>query len=105
MAIEFNDGNFEEKVLKADKPVLVDFFTPTCGPCRKLAPTIDKLAGELADVAVLGKANVADNMELAVTYQISAVPTLILFKGGKEVHRSMGVMSEADLKKLIEDNK
>ena len=105
MAILFDDANFEQKVLKADRPVLVDFFTPTCGPCRKMAPTIDWLGEELKDVAVIGKADVSENTELAVTYKISAVPTMILFKGGKQVHRSMGVMSEADIKKLIEDHK
>ena len=105
MAKEINLGNFEQEVLKSDKPVLVDFYTPTCGPCRKLAPTITKLAEELADVAVIGKANVAENTALAVNHNISAVPTLILFKGGKEVERHLGIMSEDDLRKLIEKNK
>lgn len=104
MTIHFDDANFEKQVLKSEKPVLIDFFTPTCGPCRKLAPTIDKLAIELKDIVTIGKVDLTENMNIAVNYKISAVPTLILFKNGKEVKRSMGVLSEDELKKLIEEN-
>jgi thioredoxin 1 len=105
MSILFNDSNFEEQVLGSKKLVLVDFFTPSCGPCKKMAPTIDKLADELKDIAVIGKTDVSENMNLAAKYQISAVPTLILFKDGVEIKRTMGLMSEVDLKKMIEANK
>lgn len=104
MTIQFDDADFEQKVLKSNKPVLVDFFTPTCGPCRKLAPTIDKLAVELKEIVTIGKVDLTENMDIAVDHKISAVPTLILFKNGKEVKRSMGVLSEDEIKKLIEDN-
>lgn len=105
MAKVFNDDNFDAEVIKSDKVAIVDFFTPTCGPCRKLAPTIEKLSAELADVAVIGKADVSENMKLAVEYHISAVPTIIVFKDGKEISRSMGIMSEDELRKLVEKNK
>ncbi len=105
MAIEFDDANFKQKVIESQKLVLVDFFTPTCGPCRKLAPIIDKLSDELQDKAIIGKINVAENPEAAVAYKISAVPTLILFKNGEEVKRMLGIVSEADLKNLIEMQK
>lgn len=102
MTSKFDDSNFEQEVLKSQKPVLVDFYTTTCGPCRKIAPIIDKLADELKDM-VIGKADVMQTMENAKAYSISAVPTLILFKDGKEVKRTMGVISEADLRKFIEN--
>lgn len=105
MAKEFTVDNFQTDVLAATKPVLVDFYTPTCGPCRKLAPSIAKLADEVADFAVVGKADVSEHTALAVDNGISAVPTLILFKNGKEVERHMGVMSDADLRKLVERHK
>ena len=105
MAKEFDNGNFDKEVLNAAVPVLVDFFTPTCGPCRKLAPTIDKLATELDGVAVVGKVDVSENSELGVTHRVSAVPTLVVFKNGREVERHLGVLPEDDLRKMVEKHK
>lgn len=105
MAMEFNDANFEQEVLKSDKAVFVDFFTPQCGPCRKLAPTIEKLAEEFKDQVVVGKMDVSENHETGMNYRISAVPTLKIFKGGKEVANRLGMASEEDLRAWIEKNK
>jgi thioredoxin 1 len=104
MAKEFNEAQVHDNI-KGDKLFLVDFFTPTCSPCRKLAPTVEKLAEEYKDTATIGKCDVSENMDLAAEFHISAVPTLIFFKSGKEVERKQGVMSEQDLRALVEKHK
>jgi len=85
---------FEQYVLKADKPVLVDFYADWCGPCRQLAPTIEKLAEEYEGRAVVSKVNVDRLPELAGRYGIQGIPAVVLFKDGKEVQRFVGVQSQ-----------
>lgn len=98
--VEINSNNFEDLVLKSEKPVLVDFWAPWCGPCRMLAPTLESLAGETDSVTIV-KLNVDDNQALASNYQIRGIPTLILFKNGDVDKKISGVQSLDNLKKFI----
>ena len=88
--IILNDSNFEQEVLKSDKPVLVDFWATWCGPCRMLAPMISQLAVKLSDRIKVGKVDVDENPILAETFNISSIPTLIIFKDGKAVSQRVG---------------
>ena len=85
MALELNDSIFEEKDLKSDKPVLVDFWATWCGPCRAIAPVIDELHEELEGKAVIGKVNIDENSDTPVTYGVRNIPTLLVFKNGQVV--------------------
>ena len=100
--LEVNQENFESEILKSDKPALVDFWAPWCGPCRMMHPVIEGIAGEFEGRAVVSRCNVDDNPDIAGRYGIKAIPTLIAFKGGELVRQMVGVTSEAELKKLLE---
>ena len=95
-----NQDNFEEKVIRADSPVLVDFWAAWCGPCRMLSPIVEQLAEEHPEIS-FGKINVDEAPELAQQFQVSAIPTLVLFKDGKAVDVSVGVKSNDDLEDFI----
>ncbi len=101
--VELTTANWEAEVEKSDKPVLVDFWAVWCGPCRALAPTIDKLADQFAGKVKVGKLNTDDNNDIAIRYGISAIPTVLLFKGGsgEPVERTQGVKNETEFVKLI----
>jgi thioredoxin 1 len=98
----FTDGNFETTVLKAGGPVLVDFWAEWCGPCKRLAPTIDQLAGEYAGKVTIGKLNVDDNPDTAFKFQIRGIPAVLLFKGGKVVEQVVGLAPKEEFKKAID---
>lgn len=99
---EVNEGNFEALVLKADKPVLVDFWAAWCGPCRMMHPVLEGLNDEYGDKAVILKCNVDDNSGLAGRYNVSAIPTLIVFKDGEPVNTLIGVNSAENLKSALD---
>ena len=89
--LEFTDGNFQSDVLESSEPVLVDFWAPWCGPCKMIAPTIEELAGEYAGKVRVGKVNTDENPQTATAHQISAIPTVMLFKNGEVVERFVGL--------------
>ncbi len=96
-AVEINESNFEEVVLKSDKPVLVDFWAAWCGPCRMVGPVVEEIAGEYADTAVVGKVDVDANQELSVKYGIRSIPALLVFKGGEVVDSVIGAVPKGVL--------
>src|SRR5437016_4042782 len=98
----FTDVNFDDTVLKSGGPVLVDFWAEWCGPCKRLAPTVDSLASDYAGKVTVGKLNVDDNPNTASKFQIRGIPTLLLFKGGQVVESVVGLAQKEDLKKVID---
>lgn len=101
-AMEVTDKTFESEVLKSDKPVMVDFWADWCMPCKMLAPTVDKVAKDYKDRLKVCKVNVDENQEVSAAMGIRSIPTLIFFKNGEVVEQVIGVVSEAQLKKIIE---
>jgi thioredoxin 1 len=98
---EFNDTNFEREVLQSDGPVLVDFWAPWCGPCRMIAPVVEELAGENSGSIKIGKLNVDDAPNAAQSFDVSSIPTLIIFKHGEVVERFVGVQPKSRLQQAI----
>lgn len=102
MAQIINQDVFEELVLKADKPVLVDFYADWCGPCKMMAPILDELSNEKGDQLTIYKINVDDNQEVAKQYRVMSIPNMILFKNGEKVTSVVGSVSKNDLWKKLE---
>ena len=100
--IELSDDNFDEEVLKASEPVLVDFWAEWCMPCRMLAPTIEELANDFAGRVKVGKLDTDANRDVSVKFGISAIPTIILFKDGEVVHKFVGVTPKQEFASELE---
>ncbi|MBR1455764.1 MAG: thioredoxin [Oscillospiraceae bacterium] len=99
--IILTEQNFEEEVLKSDKPVLVDFWATWCGPCRMLAPTIEQIAEEQAGVIKVGKIDVDEEPELAAKFGIASIPTLMVFENGQVKNTSIGVQPKAMIEEML----
>ena len=100
--LTFTDTSFDTEVLRSDVPVLVDFWAEWCGPCKRLAPTVDALATDYAGKLTVGKLNVDENQSVSFKFQIRGIPTLLLFKGGQVVESVVGLAQKDDLKKVID---
>lgn len=101
-AVELSEGSWQTEVLGSSQPVLVDFWSPSCPPCRAIAPVIDQLAAENQGSAKVAKVNVDYNQQLAQQYGIQAIPTLIIFKNGKIVDRMLGAQPKGRLQQAID---
>lgn len=99
--VHVTDAEFETTVLKSEVPVIVDFWAPWCGPCRMVAPTLDKLAQEYGDGLVIAKVNTDENPEWATRFGVQGIPTMLLVSGGKIVHRQVGALPEPMLRDLV----
>ena len=102
MALEITDSNFEEAVLKSDKPVLVDFWAAWCGPCRMVGPIIDELSEEYEGKAVVGKVDIDSNQQYAAQFGVRNIPTVLVFKNGELVDRKVGVSSKNDYAQALD---
>ena len=102
--LEFSDQNFEQEVLRSDRPVLVDFWAEWCAPCRMIAPAVEAIAGEYAGRAKVGKLNVDENQSVTSRYNIRSIPTLLVFKNGEIKEQLVGTTSKDNLAKLLDKN-
>ena len=99
--IILTEENFEKEILQSDKPVLVDFWAPWCGPCKMLGPVIEELAQELSGRVKVAKVNVDEQAKLAAEYGIVSIPTLIVFKNGKATNKAVGVQAKDDIEAML----
>jgi thioredoxin 1 len=99
--VHVTDADFEEMVLKSELPVVVDFWAPWCGPCRMVAPTLDKIAKEQAGKLTIAKVNTDDNPEWALRYGVQGIPTMLFILKGEVVHEQVGALPEPVLKQLV----
>lgn len=100
--INVTTDSFKSTVIEADKPVLVDFWAPWCGPCKKLGPIIEEIAAEMGDKVTVAKVNVDEERTLGAMFQIMSIPAVLLFKGGKKVDEFVGVQPKASIVRKLE---
>ena len=103
--LKITAANFENEVLNSDKPVLLDFYADWCGPCKMLSPILHELAEEKSGALKVGKVNVDEQMELAMRFQVSSIPMLVVFKDGKAVVKSVGYRPKAEIAAMVESAK
>jgi thioredoxin 1 len=102
--LKLTDAEFENQVIKSEKPILVDYWAEWCGPCKMIAPVLEEVASELSDKVLIGKLNVDENTQTPPKYGIRGIPTLMLFKNGEVVGTQVGAISKSDLVNFIENN-
>jgi thioredoxin 1 len=101
---EVSDTSFDGDILKSTVPVLVDFWAPWCGPCRTVAPIVDELANQYAGKIKVAKVNVDESQQVAFQYQVTSIPTFILFKNGRVADRVLGALPRSEFVKFIDRN-
>ena len=101
--LKLTDAEFENQVIKSEKPILVDYWAEWCGPCKMIAPVLEEVASELSDKILIGKLNVDENSETPPKYGIRGIPTLMLFKNGEVIGTQVGAISKSDLINFIEN--
>jgi thioredoxin 1 len=101
--VHVTDAAFEETVLKSSLPVIVDFWAPWCGPCRMVAPVLDKIAREQEGKLIVAKVNTDENPEWAMRYGVQGIPTMLFVAGGKIVHRQVGALPEGMLRSVLDE--
>ena len=99
--IHVTDAAFEKTVLKSEVPVIVDFWAPWCGPCKMVAPTLEKIAKENAGKVIIAKVNTDENPEWAMKYGVQGIPTMLFVSGGKIIHRQTGALPEPVLRTIV----
>tara|TARA_Y100000994_G_C15497443_1_gene362014 strand:- start:157 stop:474 length:318 start_codon:yes stop_codon:yes gene_type:complete len=104
MALEITDKNFEELVIKSDKPVMVDFWAAWCGPCRMVGPIMDELSNEYDGKAIVGKVDIDSQQQYAAKFGVRNIPTVLVFKDGEIVDRKVGVSSKSDYAQAIDNH-
>jgi len=102
MALEITNANFDEVVMKSDKPVMVDFWAEWCGPCRMVGPLVDEMHTEYDGKAVVGKVNVDTDGEISAQFGVRNIPTILFIKNGEVVDKSVGAVPKADLQKKLD---
>ena len=102
MAKTITKDNFQQDVLLAEQPVLIDFWAPWCGPCKMFSPILEDLSKEVGEKALIGKVNVDEQEELAAAFAVFSIPTVVVMKGGQEVGRSVGVKDKGSLMRMLE---
>ena len=101
MIVEITQQNFEAEVTASEVPVLIDFWASWCGPCRMLSPVVDELAAQYDGKVKFGKINVDEQPRLAMNYGVESIPTLLLFKGGRPVNKSVGVVPKSSIEQML----
>ena len=103
MAVEITDSNYNELVQNSDKPVMIDFWAEWCGPCRMVGPIVEEMSGDYAGKAVIGKVNVDENPQVAQTYGVESIPTLMLFQNGEPKQRFVGGQPKSRLQGALDE--
>src|SRR5450631_1818174 len=101
--VEVTDANFEQDVLKSDKPVLVDFWAEWCGPCKQIAPALDQISEELADVVTVAKLDIEENPSTGSRYGVRGIPTMMLFRGGQMASMKVGAMPKQKILEWLQE--